>query len=231
MKILGVVSALILAALIVSILRMSPGSDPVPTVATSSVVPPEATDTSLTGTRPPPTTSIRITDNTVFEVTDGDAEFILGGAVFGDDGYVVITNIGSGRGSLEGYALCQRPNYYVFPDIDVEPFDSVWVAVGDGASLVESASVVVLRADGQLGRVVAEGGEMALYQSAQFGAADEMVSYVRWGSSGPGRSDLAITAELWEPDAIIDIPPDAFGVVATASPPTGPSDWTGWLGG
>ncbi len=232
-KALSLVSALILVGLVVAILRMSPESATVPTAPppteTSEA---ESTDLSTVRTSTPPTTAARSTDNTrAPRADDGDAEFTIAGAVFGDGGYVVITNVGSGRGSLAGFALCQRPSYYVLPDITLDPFDSVWVAAGDGSGLTASSIVEIIAANGAFGGLRPADGELALYSSAQFARADELVSYVEWGETDHGRSSLAIEAGLWEEGAFVEIPPDAFGVVATAAPATGPDDWTGWVGG
>lgn len=234
-KALSVVSALVLIGLIVAILRMSPEPVAGPgTQTTTDTSVAETTDLSTVRTSAPPTTARRSTDSTrAPRDAQGDLEaaFTIAGAVFGDGGYVVITNVGTGRGTLAGFALCQRPSYFVLPDITLDPFDSVWVATGDGSDLTASSIVQVIASNGAFGGLRAAEGELALYSSAQFSVADELVSYVEWGETDHGRSSLAVEAGLWEAGAYVEIPSDAFGVVATAAPATGPDDWTGWVGG
>jgi hypothetical protein len=131
---------------------------------------------------------------------------------------------------LEGYALCQKPEYLVFDPIDVAPFATVWVAFGDASDLV-NPSVIIVAANGELGQVVPRDGEMALYRSAQFSSAAELRSYVEWGESGHGRSSVAIEAGLWSETAFVEIPSDAFGVVAIRDTPASIDDWVASLGG
>ena len=48
----------------------------------------------------------------------------------GDLGQVVIQNVGGEAGSLGGLWLCQRPLYYEFPDVVLQPGESAAVSVG-----------------------------------------------------------------------------------------------------
>ena len=236
-KAASVISVVILIALIVVVLRASPDGEPpvvtaAPTIGTSLA---ETTDTTTTGPASNVTLPDRTTDTTGALDTVPDTglrpNFVLSEVVFGDNGYVAITNVGGAVGNLEGHALCQRPNYFVLPSIEVEPFQVVWVALGDGAGITNPSVVSIVPANGQLGRVGRDDGEMALYRSAQFSAPDELRSYVEWGSSGHGRSSVAIEAGLWDPDAFIEIPDDTFGVSSTDAQPTSPSDWVASIGG
>lgn len=235
-KTLSLVSALVLIALIISILRSTPqitiDTPQVSLVASGDVD--DTTDTSGAPSELSPTTIAPVTDTTATPTPEGSslrAEFVLTEVVFGDNGYVVVTNVGGAAGDLEGYAICQKPGYFVFPAIEVEPFEVVWVAVGNGVGLTSTAAVEVIPANGAVGRLARGDGELALYRSAQFSLAEELLSYVEWGEAGHGRSSVAVEAGLWEEGAFIEIPDDAFGVVSAAAEPSSPSDWVAGLGG
>ena len=195
----------------------------VATTSTSAGEPEETTDTTEVrsiDTAPEPDPESKLT-----------AEIVITQVVFGDGGYVVITNVGGAPGSIGGYALCQRPSYFTLPDIELAPFESVWVAAGDGTALTATSAVAVIPAFGSLSSFNQDDGEMGLYTSPDFGSADAMVSYVEWGSSGHGRSSVAVEAGLWATDAFIEIPDDAFGVQSTDLVPDAPEDWVAALGG
>ena len=237
-KAISLISTLILAALIWNIVSTS-SEDPIPPFDAGA-----GTVSSLRGTTDTSTfedlsaPSTAIADSTDTSVsTDAtivpslQAEFVLSEVVFGDNGYVVVRNVGGAIGNVEGYALCQRPNYLTLPSIELAPFEVVWIAVGDGAGLVSTDVATVVQASGELGSFSPADGEMALYRSSSFSEAEQIVSYVEWGRTGHGRSSVAVEAEIWTEGQFIEIPDDAFGVVSTKATPSGPSDWVGSIGG
>lgn len=230
---LSLAATLILIGLIVVVLRSSPTPDTnLGSAPSSTTTLPATTDTSLAPI-PTTTTLLRPVTDTTIGATDETgltATFVLSEVVFGENGYIVVTNVGGATGNLGGFALCQRPAYYQFDSIDVEPFASVWVAMDDGSSLT-NASVTIVGSNGALGRLNPGSGEMALYRSSEFSSSAEILSYVEWGVSGHGRSSVAIEAGLWEADAFIEIPDDAFGVVSTTDQPDAPEDWVAQIGG
>ncbi|HDH02736.1 MAG TPA: hypothetical protein ENH15_00645 [Actinobacteria bacterium] len=246
-KAFSLVAVVVLVVLVVLIIQRSPESTaPLPNDRTDAS-PVQATSTSLPSTDISVTTSAGggaaevTTDTTEVQSIDTapepvpdsglPAQFAITEIVFGEGGYVVITNVGGSTASVGGLALCQRPFYFTLPDIELAPLESVWVAAGDGASLTASSAVAVLTANGSLDDFSRDDGEMGLYLSSDFGSAEAIISYVEWGSAGHGRSDVAIEAGLWEADAFIEIPDDAFGVQASAQAPSGPQDWVAGLGG
>ena len=236
-KAVSLISALILLGLIYSIIRSTP--DPSPTSTTPQAISTTTQDSNTDSSRPlatditsPPSQPAETLATAPASTDAGlQAEFVLTEVAFGTNGYVAITNVGGATGNLEGHALCQRPAYFVLPSIEVEPFQVVWVALGDGSGITNSSIVALVPANGQLGRVESGEGEMALYRSAQFTASEELRSYVEWGSSGHGRASLAIEAGLWEPNSFIEIPDDTFGVSSVAAEPDSPDDWVATIGG
>ena len=164
------------------------------------------------------------------------AEFAITELHFGETGFISIVNVGSAPGNLAGYALCVRPQYFQIPDIELAPLETVWIAVGDGANLGDGAGIAkaVIPLNGRLGPLNREDGELALYRTSSFADPEAMVTYVEWGSSGHGRSEVAVEAGLWEPGAFVEVPPDAFGIqslAGTTRPAMGRADWTAGVGG
>ncbi len=162
------------------------GADPTLAPATTTSSPPTTSATTFT------TEAYGIDDPPV--AIDGDAAFVISEVVFGDDGYVGVTNIGEGSGSLSGYQLCQRPSYFGIEDVTVAPGETVYFTAGSG----ESLDGQVFEVGSRFGRLRASSGEMGLYSSGSFGSSDAIVSYVEWGSGSHGRSSVAVGAGIWE---------------------------------
>ena len=234
-KVVSLISALVLVAMVISIIRARPdGSTVVPVTATSTVTTDSpSTDTSGVPSDLAPSTTAEITDGTTAHVSTpstGVATFAITEAIFGDDGYVAVTNVGGATGNLRGYVIYQHPDRFVLPSIEVEPFETIWVAVFDGAGLTNTA-VRVVRANGSMGTFGVASGELALYRTANFLDPAEILSYVEWGESGHVSSPVAVQAGLWTEDAFVAIPSDSFGVQATTSEPSSPDEWVAWIGG
>lgn len=163
-------------------------------------------------------------------VPEGDAAFAMTQVVFGDSGYVVITNVGNGTGDVGGHWLCQRPAYFEIPSTELAPGESVWVAAADGAGLVPAQGVVaVVVANRSLGAFSVETGEMAMYTSNGFGDSTAIVDYVEWGSAGHGRSSVAVEAGIWPDGGFVEVPEEAVAI-SGAAPTSGPDDWAPDIG-
>lgn len=241
-RLIGVMALLLLVAAVLLVLRQ-PRRSTIEATDVSATTPPtiQTTDTSAQDS----TTTLAEVDTTAAETTlattttlppDAAAEFAVTEIQFGENGFVAIANVGTGAGNLGGYALCSRPQYFQIPPIELEPLETVWLAIGDGANLEGGAGIAkaVIPMNGLLGPVGRTGGELALYRTSAFADPEQMVTYVEWGVAGHGRSEVAIEAGLWEPDAFITIPADAFGIqslAGTIRPAAGPEDWTAGVGG
>lgn len=241
-RVFSVIAAIILIVLVVLIIQRRPddgttGSPVELTDASTTATTQQATTTDRTEVTQPATTDEQSTDTTEPRVVTTaapsllDARFEIRAVVFGDDGYVVVENSGGTPASIGGYAICQRPNYFNLPDITLEPQETIWIAVGDGATLTATPAKEVIPAGGSLGSFDRDDGEMALYSTPAFASPEAIVSYVEWGSSGHGRSEVAVAAGIWTEGAFVEIPPDAFGVQAVESPADGAEDWVAGLGG
>jgi len=246
-KVFSLVAVIILVSLVVLIIQRSPdsstpsGSDrtdaSIVQGTAASIADTDTTVATFAGggdaevtTDTTEVRSIETTPDTVAE-SGLPAQFAISEIVFGEGGYVVITNVGGSTASVGGLALCQRPFYFTLPDIELAPLEAIWVAAGDGSSLTASSAVAIIPANGALSDFGRDDGEIGLYLSSDFGSAEAIISYVEWGSAGHGRSGVAIEAGLWAEDSFIEIPDDAFGVQASAPAPSGPQDWVAGLGG
>jgi hypothetical protein len=193
------------------------GSDSEPTTTDAG-----GTDTTTTSTTAAAstTTSAQSETTTTTGADSGSAEFVISRVVFGDDGYVSITNVGASAGSLDGWQLCQRPAYFAIGSVEVAPGETVHFTMGS----VEGLSGQVIESNGRFGRLSDSSGEMGLYADASFGSASSIRSYVEWGSSGHGRSSVAVAAGIWTEGGFV--PVDAVpGLAAISDVPISPADW------
>ena len=147
--------------------------------------------------------------------------FAISRIVFGDDGFVSVTNIGSEAGNLEGWQLCQRPAYYGIGSVIVAAGETVHFTDGEVAGLTGQT----IDAGGRFGPLRDSGGELGLYADSSFGSSSAIRSYVEWGSSPHGRSSVAWEAGIWPQDAFV-ASAGAPGIAATAALPVSPEDWT-----
>ena len=116
----------------------------------------------------------------------------------------MIQNAGSAIGNLNGFALCQRPNYHIFDDIELAPGEFIAVSLGGDLFLPPPGAKETLSAN--LGSITTEDGEIGLYSSGDFGNSSAIVDYVEWGSSGHGRSSVAVGAGIWSTGDFVDLP-------------------------
>ncbi len=155
----------------------------------------EATTTEATTTTGATTTSGATTTTGAPVELSG---FLITEVVFGD--HVTLTNNTAAAIDLDGWWLCNRPQYLPLSGM-LEPGESVQIT--------------------DLG-VPADGGEVALYRSNSFGSSDDIRDYVAWGDGG-GRESVAVGAGLWTADEAA--PNDGAGIVRIADP-SAASSWT-----
>ena len=177
----------------------------------------ETTTTSTEGS-----TTTAAADTTTTAATGEGAVFAVTEVVFGDQGYVAITNIGGEDGNLERFRLCQRPTYFAIPSQVLAPGETVYVTVTTVVGLDVDGPVI--DAGGGFGSLSASGGEVGLYRDGNFGSTDSIVSYVEWGSTGHARSGVAVGAGIWGDGDFVDAEGSAL-IRATAEPPLGSGDW------
>ena len=164
------------------------------------------TTTQATTTTAPPPAAGR---EPVFAITE---------IVFGDDGYVAITNQGVGAGSLDGWQLCQKPKY-IRLNGDLAPGETLFVTVGRS-----DREGQVLNSSGRYGTLDPADGEMGLYLNSSFEDPDSLVSYVEWGSTGHGRAATAGEAGVWPAGDFVDAA-GASAIAANVPVPVSAADW------
>ncbi len=198
----------------------------------------EAPVTTVTTTTAPTatTSSAPATATTVAPTTTAPtAAFTITAVVFGENGFVEITNVGAAAGDVGGHWLCQRPGYFEIPPQSLEPGESVWVATGEASSAASATAVAVFGAEGRLGQFSPRTGEVALYAGSTFSNPDLIRSFVEWGPEGglprAGRGGIAVEAGLWVEGELVVVTEGAIGVTATTPPTDGPDDWIADIGG
>ncbi len=116
----------------------------------------------------------------------------------GADGVIVLQSMSPDPVSLDGWWLCQFPNYWPIPDVELQPQASITVNAGSGDD-----SAGTLHLGGTLGPLNGDdSGEVGLYRGADFGSSDQIVAYVAWNGGG-GRKGVAQAAGIWD-DANLD---------------------------
>ncbi|MCZ6505529.1 MAG: hypothetical protein O6834_06065, partial [Actinobacteria bacterium] len=150
------------------------------------------------------------------------AHFVLTSISFGDGGMIVITNVGDATGNLAGHFLCQRPAYFGIPDVEVAPGQSVAINTG-GSVFQPPPDAITIDQIATIGTLSPGDGEVALYNSANFGSSADILSYVEWGSSGHGRSSVAVSAGIWS--GFVQTGDDSVALSANTTPATDASHW------
>lgn len=110
-------------------------------------------------------------------------------------GVAVIANTGDEPYDMVGHWICNRPSYAEIGDRTLQPGET---------------------ADVSLGGFSADGGEVAIYSSSDFGSAEDIVTYVDWGAGG-GRQGVAEAAGIWTGDPVI---PTGDAIVLIGDPGT-----------
>ena len=181
-------------------------------VASALVLTLAACGDSGTDTAPAATPAATAAPTTVAPTTSvtapsGTASFAITAVSF-SGGFVEITNVGNGSGSLEGFFLCQRPSYHSIGAIDLAPGESTQVAA----------------AGGSFGSLDAGSGEVGLYNTSSFGSASAIESYVEWGASGHGRSGTAVEAGIWTDGGFVATDGSTGGLTSDGA--TSPDGWS-----
>ncbi|MFQ5555682.1 MAG: hypothetical protein ACE5GC_09990 [Acidimicrobiia bacterium] len=200
-------------------------------VTTVTTLPPPP---SVTGAQPPSTSATTSTSPPETTSTDpgsGTAAFAMAQLVFGEAPYVVIRNVGSGAGSTDGLWLCQFPDYWPLPDIELGVGEVLAVALGSGPPPEVIGVDFTATAGGEVGTVGRREGELALYEAEAFGDPEAIVDYVEWGSAGHARSGVAVAAGIWVEEAFVPVPPEALALLAGGLPGGGPEGWVAEVGG
>jgi hypothetical protein len=197
--------------------------------ATTATQPP----TTTTLAKPATTTTVATTTTTVATTTTTEAEsgaqFAITSLSLGENGMVVITNIGTEAGSLSGYFLCQRPDYFALPAVTLEPGEFFAISTGGDVFLPPPGAVTTDQI-ATIGLLSPTGGEVGLYSSSNFNSPADIVSYVEWGNAGHGRSSVAINAGIWPADSFVQTGADTAGLFANTVPPTEPAHWDAFSG-
>ena len=115
----------------------------------------------------------------------------------GLDGAVTLRSMSPDPVDLSGWWFCQRPNYWPFPDIVLEPGQRLLINAGPGDNTAGT-----LFGNGAFGTLSGSGGELALYRSGGFSNSDEIVSFVAWNFGGDGRGSVARAAGIWGEDTV-----------------------------
>ena len=149
-----------------------------------------------------------------------DTSFDRPGELF-QEGWVLLQNTGNTPWDLTGHYLCQRPNYFALPDVTIPAGDIYWIGVG------AAIDVPGVGANGAVGSFDPGGGEVGLYSSNSFGDADAILSYVEWGSTGHGRSSVAVAAGIWSTGDFVPVLGSLTGaiIVIDAATPPGAANW------
>ena len=217
-----VLQVLLVGVLVASACADDTASTTVATTApatTSAPATTQAAATTTATTQAPATTAAPTT--TVAASTSGLQIVQVGLDTSFQEGWVLLQNTGNTPWNLSGHYLCQRPSYFALPDVTIPAGDIYWVNVG----VVNDVPGV--GANGAVGSFDPDGGEVGLYSSNSFGDANAILSYVEWGSTGHGRSSVAVAAGIWDAGDFVTVPSDLTGAISvsdSAAPP-GAANW------
>ena len=198
------------------------------TTTTTGETPTTTVPDGVTTTPPASTTTDQMDPTTTTQQPAGSgAQFVISSVSFGTAAMVVLTNVGSETGNLAGHFICQRPNYWAIPDIEVPAGQSVAIGAG-GSVLIPPPGALTLDDQARIGQLSAGGGEVALYDSNSFGSSGSILSYVEWGTSGHQRSSVAIAAGIWPAGGFVATTADSSVILANTLPATDPTGWDGF---
>ncbi len=191
--------------------------------ATTSTAPAPGTTTAAAAATTATTTTEAQTTTTV--AAEGGAQFVLSTVVLGDGAMVVITNIGSESGNLGGHALCQRPSYFTFSDFEIPAGQSAAISLV-GETFEPPDGALVIEEVAQISALSPDSGEVGLYSISSFSTSDAILGYVEWGSSGHGRSSVAVGAGIWETGGFVETTAETTTLTADLLQPAESGDWS-----
>lgn len=114
----------------------------------------------------------------------------------GPESTVVLRNFSDETVSLDGWFLCNVPNYWPLPtDLELAAGETVLIDFNAGGNAPINAGGTLGQLDG------GPNGEIGLYSRGTFGDSDAIVSYVAW-NGGRGRKDVAQGAGIWGDDDV-----------------------------
>ncbi|MEL7124267.1 MAG: hypothetical protein AAFO07_32830, partial [Bacteroidota bacterium] len=106
------------------------------------------------------------------------------------NGTVELKNIGDTTVDVSGYWLCDFPAYQRISDSNLQC----------GATSMNPGDILTVD---NFNTISWDDGEMGLYTSSAFSSSAAIVDYVEWGSSGHGRSSVAVAAGIWSTDDFV----------------------------
>ena len=162
---------------------------------TTTTAAPEETAPPTTDTIPPEATELPSLQITMVE--------------FGNDGFVVITNVGDEPAIVDGIFFCQFPTY-----VDIGPLVGGPIAPGESVEIAGT----------EVGGFSAFGGEAALYSEENFSEPNAILAYVQWGTGG-GRADVAAAAGIWPEGASVTPDPN-FNSIELFGDPADVEAWS-----
>ncbi len=199
-----ILQVLLVTALVAAACSDDTGATTAAPTTTNASATTEAPATTATTQAPAatttPTTTPASTTGLKIEQVGFDTSF--------QEGWVLLSNNGSTPVTIGGYFLCQRPSYFALPDVTIPAGE-------------------ILLIDGAVGSLDPGGGEVALYSSNSFEDSNSILSYVEWGSTGHGRSSVAVAAGIWGAGDFVPVLSSLAGaiiVIDQAAPP-GASNW------
>ncbi len=110
-----------------------------------------------------------------------------------DDDRVEILNIGNSPIDVGEYWLCNRPFY--------DRINSLTIECGGDDYIINPGEVLTVVLDAI--SVAGQDGEIGLYKSNLFANPTAIADYVEWGSTGHGRSSVAVQAGIWTADDFV----------------------------
>lgn len=130
---------------------------------------------------------------------------------------VTVTNNGDTAASLDGWYVCNFPDYWAIPAVEIAAGATLTFHAGGGTDTATD-----LYAGGGFGALSGSGaGEVALYSSNAFGSDEAIQSYVAW-NGGKNRKSVAQAAGIWGQD---DLSAEDGALLSNSFDGTGASAW------
>ncbi|MEN8237675.1 MAG: hypothetical protein ABFR53_00600 [Actinomycetota bacterium] len=176
------------------------------TEAPASTTAPIAATTTEAETSASTTVPVAATTTEASESDGGSASSpLVIAAVDFEAGVIRIRNDGGEDYDLSGHWICNRPTYSELPGEVLAPGEVVEI----------DAAAIGLSADS---------GEIALYESSDFGNSDDIRRYVQWGTDSHGRTTIAVAGGVWQEGDFIDN--QGGNIESTGSDPVSAPDWS-----